>query len=53
MGDVDFNRQRLMQDFAHDVGDMIALIADTLQPRNFEELAAHGFGDGSAQHDVH
>ena len=27
-----------MQDFAHHVGDMLALIADTLQPEDFEEF---------------
>ena len=27
-----------MQDFAHHVGDMLALIADTLQPRDFDQL---------------
>jgi internalin A len=47
LGEPDFKRYRLIQDFAHHVGDMLALIADTLQPRNLEELVAHGFGDGA------
>ncbi len=34
-----------MQDFAHHVGDMLALIADTLLPRDFEQLVTYGFGD--------
>jgi hypothetical protein len=38
---------KLMQAFAHHVGDMLALIADTLQPRDIDELKRHGFGDES------
>ena len=45
LGKADFNRYRLMQDFTHFVGDMLVLIADTLLPRDFEQLVAHGFGD--------
>ncbi len=37
----------MTQDFAHHVGDMLALIADTLQPTAFEQLEAYGFGDES------
>jgi internalin A len=45
LGEAGFKRYRLMQDFAHHVGDMLALIADTLLPRDFEELQRYGFGD--------
>ncbi len=45
LGQADFRRYKLMQDFAHRVGDMLALIADTLQPADFEELKAYGFAD--------
>jgi internalin A len=45
LGEADFKSYKLMQDFAHRVGDMLALIADTLQPRNFDELVKYGFGD--------
>ena len=45
LGEADFNRYRLMQDFAHHVGDMLALIADTLQPTDFDQLVKYGFGD--------
>lgn len=38
-----FKRYRLMQDFAHHVGDMLALIADTLLPADFAQLVSHGF----------
>ena len=38
LGEADFNRYKLMQDFAHHVGDMLALIADTLQPTDFDQL---------------
>lgn len=45
LGDADFKRHRMTQDFAHHVGDMLALIADTLQPTAFEELVEYGFCD--------
>jgi hypothetical protein len=41
----DYGRYRLMQDFAYRVGDMLALIADTLLPKDFEELKKYGFGN--------
>jgi hypothetical protein len=34
-----------MLDFAHHVGDLLATIADTLQPTDFEQLVTHGLGD--------
>ena len=46
LGKADFERYKLMQDFAHHVGDMLALIADTLLPKDFDELIKHGFDDG-------
>jgi internalin A len=45
LGLADFKRYRLMQDFSHHVGDMLALIADTLQPKDFEELVKYGLTD--------
>jgi internalin A len=45
LGEADFKRYRLMQDFAHRVGDMLALIADTLLPKDFDELIKHGFDE--------
>jgi hypothetical protein len=47
LGETDFKRYKLMQDFAHRVGDVLALIADTLQPTDFDQLVAYGFGDGA------
>ena len=44
-GAADFQRYKLMQDFAHRVGDVLARIADTLLPADFEELVRYGFGD--------
>jgi hypothetical protein len=41
-GQADFQRYKLMQDFAHRVGDRLALIADTLQPLDFEALVKNG-----------
>jgi len=45
LGKADFERYKLMLVFAHHVGDILALIADTLQPADFEQLAQHGFDD--------
>ena len=45
LGEADFKRYKLMQDFAHRVGDVLALIADTLQPTDFDQLVKYGFGD--------
>jgi internalin A len=45
LGEADFKSYKLMRDFAHRVGDMLATIADTLQPKDFEELKETGFGD--------
>jgi internalin A len=44
LGEADFKNYKLMQDFAHRVGDMLFLIADTLQPTSFDELVKYGFG---------
>ena len=38
LGEADFKRYKLMQDFAHRVGDILALIADTLQPRGLRPV---------------
>lgn len=43
LGESDFRKFRLMQDFAHHVGDILALFADTVQARTFEEFT--GFDD--------
>lgn len=45
LGEADFNKFKLMQDFAHRVGDILALVADTLLPRSFEDLARYGLDD--------
>jgi len=45
LGEADFKRYKLMQDFAHCVGDVLALIADTLQPTDFDQLVKYGFGE--------
>ena len=46
LGKADSERYRLMQEFAHHVGDILALIADTLLPKDFDELMKHGIDDG-------
>lgn len=45
LGESDFRAFRLMQDFSHHVGDILALFADTLLPRSFEDLQTYGFDD--------
>ena len=45
LGEADFKRFRHMRDFAHHVSDILALFADTVQPRNFDEFVAYGFDD--------
>jgi internalin A len=52
LGTEDFKRYKLMQDFAHHVGDMLYLIADTLTPRDIEELKRHAFDEASSSPDA-
>ncbi|MCX6848316.1 MAG: hypothetical protein NTY98_05305 [Verrucomicrobia bacterium] len=41
----DFQQYKLMQDFAHRVGDILEVIADTLLPKDFDELTQHWFAE--------
>lgn len=41
LGEEDFRKFKLMQDFAHRVGDILAAMADVLQPRDFEDLVKY------------
>ena len=34
-----------MQDFASKVGDILALFANIVQPRSFDDLKTYGFDD--------
>jgi internalin A len=45
LGEADLRQYKLMQDFAHRVSDILATVADVLQPRNFEELEKHWLDD--------
>ncbi|NEW99350.1 leucine-rich repeat domain-containing protein [Rhodopseudomonas sp. BR0G17] len=45
LGDRDFDRYRLMKEFAHQIGDILSTITDILQPRTFEELKQYGLAD--------
>jgi internalin A len=45
MAERDFKAFKLMQDFAHHVGDILALFADTLLPRAFDDFLKYGFDD--------
>jgi internalin A len=42
LGIEDFRSYKLMQDFAHRVGDILYLVADTLQPRTIDDLLDFG-----------
>ena len=45
LGDTDFRSFRLMGEFAHHVGNILALFADTVQPRTFDDFLKYGFDD--------
>ncbi|WP_176159351.1 COR domain-containing protein [Prosthecobacter debontii] len=49
LGELDFKRYKLMQDFANRVGDILAVIADMLLPQDFSQLEQHGFGDAERE----
>jgi internalin A len=48
LGDKDHARYRLMNKFAHQVGDVLENLADIVQPRTFDELEKYGFQDDPA-----
>jgi internalin A len=45
MGEKDHKRLRLMKQFETQIGDILATVADVLQPRTFEKLEQYGFAD--------
>jgi internalin A len=45
LGEADLKQYKLMQDFAHRVSDVLATVADVLQPRSFEDLEKHWLDD--------
>jgi energy-coupling factor transporter ATP-binding protein EcfA2 len=45
LADADIQSFRLMADFAHHVGNILALFADIVQPSTFEEFLRYGFHD--------
>jgi TIR domain/Uncharacterized alpha/beta hydrolase domain (DUF2235) len=45
LGEKDFERYRLMKEFAQQIGNILATVTDILQPRTFEELERYGFAD--------
>ncbi len=45
LGEADLKQYKLMQDFAHRVSDILATVADILQPHSFEELEKHWLDD--------
>jgi len=47
VSDFDYRRFRLMDQFATNIGDILALFSDTVRPRSFEEFLKYGFGDAN------
>ncbi|MBX3516637.1 MAG: toll/interleukin-1 receptor domain-containing protein [Rhodospirillales bacterium] len=45
LGDRDSQEFRRMREFSRNVSDILATVADILQPRDFEELREYGFRD--------
>jgi internalin A len=45
LGEEDLRSYKLMQDFASKIGDILALFANIVQPRSFDDLREYGFGD--------
>jgi internalin A len=45
LGEADLRQYKLMQNFAHRVSDILATVADVLQPRRFEDLEKHWLDD--------
>ncbi|MFO1145350.1 MAG: COR domain-containing protein [Rhodospirillales bacterium] len=45
LGEKDGQQFRLMKTFYGNVGDILATVADTLQPRTFDDLVKYGFTD--------
>jgi internalin A len=45
LGKTDVQKYLLMKQFSHQIGEILATVADILQPRNFEEFLKYGFDD--------
>lgn len=45
LGESGAQQLRRMRDFSQNVADILATVANTLQPRSFDELVKHGFKD--------
>jgi internalin A len=45
LGENDAHQHRLMKKFANEIGDILWTVADTLQPRDFDEFVKYGFSD--------
>ncbi len=49
LSEADFRSFRLMDEFATNIGDILALFSDTVRPRSFEEFLKCGFDDPEIQ----
>ncbi len=45
LGEKDAHQHWLMKKFANEIGDILATVADILQPRDFDEFVKYGFSD--------
>jgi hypothetical protein len=48
VSDFDYKRFRLMEQFATNIGDILALFSDTVRPRSFNEFLKYGFADAAS-----
>jgi internalin A len=49
LGTKDYEQYRLMREFSFHIGDILATVADVLQPRSFDELVKYGFNPHSGK----
>jgi len=49
LGEEGFRNYKLMQDFTNKVSDILALFANIVQPRSFDDLKKYGFDDPPAK----
>ena len=45
LGEKGYREYRMMQKFSHEVGDILAAIADIVQPRTYEEFEQYALQD--------
>jgi internalin A len=51
LGEKDHKHYKMMKEFFYHIGDILATVADILQPKNFEEFERYGLQDNSKRDD--